>query len=70
MEERIVREPERCRITGIPRSTWYRYAKRGEVPNKVPLLGRTVGWKLEDLLKWNRERSRIANNDGDCNEAT
>ena len=59
MEERIVREAERHQITGVPRATWYRYERRGEVPKKVPLLGRTVGWRLEDLLNWNRERRNL-----------
>jgi len=59
-EQRIVRETERRQITGVPRATWYRYERLGEVPKKVPLLGRTVGWRLEDLLKWNRERRKLA----------
>ena len=52
MDERIIREPERRRITGIPRATWYRYERRGEVPNKIPLLGRTVGWRYGEIMEW------------------
>lgn len=63
---RLVRERERARITGIPKSTWYRLRARGvPVPEAVPIAGMTqaVAWVEAELHEFNRrqvERAREA----------
>jgi predicted DNA-binding transcriptional regulator AlpA len=54
---RIVRERERAFITGISRSTWWRLHQAGETPKKVRLSKNSVGWLLDDLQDWLRERA-------------
>lgn len=50
-QERLVPEPERRKITGVSRSTWWRLEKAGEVPDCRRVGGRTL-WLLSDLLWW------------------
>ena len=58
--DRIVRERERRQITGVPRTSWWRAEKRGEVPESIPLIGDTKGWSLNTLLQWVDERKAAA----------
>lgn len=51
-EDRIIREKERHKITGVPRSTWRKYEQLGEVPKAIPLLGDTKGWRLSEIKAW------------------
>jgi len=55
-DDRIVRERERLRITGVPRSTWLKYEKLGQTPKSAPLFGTAKGWFLSDLQKWIDEK--------------
>jgi predicted DNA-binding transcriptional regulator AlpA len=41
---RLVRERERARITGVPRSTWYLKMQQGLAPKPVPLGEHAVAW--------------------------
>ena len=50
--ERIVREPERRRLTGIPTSTWYALQARGLAPKPIRLGVRSVGWRLSSLMSF------------------
>jgi prophage regulatory protein len=54
--DRIVREPERRQITGVPTSTWYELQRRGLAPKPVKLSSRSVGWSLNALGEWVRAR--------------
>ena len=47
--DRIVREPERERITGVPTSTWYVLQDSGLAPRPVPLGVKAVGWLYSEL---------------------
>jgi prophage regulatory protein len=49
---RVVREPERQAITGVPTSTWYAMQDRGLAPRPVPLGPRARGWLLGDLIQF------------------
>ncbi len=53
---RLVREAERERITGCPRSTWYWLQSKGEAPKPVPLGANTVAWIEQELFDWVQER--------------
>ena len=49
---RLVRESERARITGVPRSTWYLRMKQGTAPKPVPIGENAVAWVEQELLDW------------------
>ena len=49
--ERLIKEPERERITAISRTTWWRLEKTGEVPRRKQIGGSAV-WLLSDILTW------------------
>jgi prophage regulatory protein len=49
---RVVREPERQAITGVPTSTWYAMQDQRLAPKPVPLGPRSRGWLLSELLEF------------------
>lgn len=49
---RLIRDPERRALTGIPRGTWDTYEKKGEVPKSVPLVGTTRAWRYGEIMDW------------------
>jgi prophage regulatory protein len=53
---RVVREPERQAITGIPTSTWYALQDQGLAPRPVPLGPRSRGWLVSELEEWIERR--------------
>jgi prophage regulatory protein len=56
---RIVREPERAQVTGVPRSGWYPLMAQGLAPLPVPLGPRARGWVLGELFDWNDQRRAL-----------
>ena len=66
--DRIVFEPEREAITGFGRQWYYEKEKKGEVPRRIKLGTRRVGWLLSELEAW--VRSRAAQRDGGGNART
>ena len=57
-EDVIVRDTERHRITGVPRSTWQRLEEAGQAPERVPLTDSgLIGWLKSELLAWVQERA-------------
>ena len=58
--DRIVREQERRKVTGLGRTAWHVLERRGLTPTKVQLTDRATGWLLSDLLNWVRERKRAS----------
>jgi prophage regulatory protein len=48
----IWRLPEVLRQTGLSRSTIYEMISRGDLPRRVQLGRRAVGWMAEDVLAW------------------
>lgn len=49
---RLIRRPEVCGLTGLPKSTLYDYLAAGTFPSPVRLSCRSVAWKLNDVLAW------------------
>jgi prophage regulatory protein len=43
-------------VTGLARSTIYKYIGEGNFPDSVPLGGRSVGWVESEVQGWIRER--------------
>jgi len=54
--DRLIREPERAHVTGIPRSSWYDLIDRGLAPGGVRLGRYAVAWPASELDALNRAR--------------
>jgi len=52
MEDRIVRDEERARLTGVSRSAWWEGEKTGRFPKRRRLGPSSVGWLLSELQEW------------------
>ena len=52
MEDRIIRDEERARLTGVSRSAWWEGEKAGRFPKRRRLGPQSVGWLLSDLQEW------------------
>ena len=47
--EKLVRLPEVISITGLSKTTIWRYEKKGEFPKRIKVTARTSAWKLSDI---------------------
>jgi len=56
MEERIVLEPERKKLTGVGRSRWHEMEAEGLAPRRRQVSGNRTGHLLSELLEWIRAR--------------
>lgn len=56
-EDRIVREPECRKITGLSRTRRYELEQLGRFPRRVKLSDRACGWRLRDVNAWIESRS-------------
>lgn len=52
LTERLCREDERKRITGISRSQAWKLEQNNEFPHRIRIAIRTTVWRLSDLLIW------------------
>jgi prophage regulatory protein len=57
--ERILREPETLRITGLDQRTLDREEAAGRFPRRVQLTPRTVGWRESEVTEWVQTRPRV-----------
>ena len=62
--DRIVREKERCSITGVSRTGWWRLERSGEAPPRVRIgtsssKTSSVGWRLSSLMEWVQSREKV-----------
>ena len=58
--DRILRETEVQRATGLSRTTRWRGVKAGTFPKPVKLTPNTIGWCQTDLAHWLAERRGAA----------
>jgi prophage regulatory protein len=56
--DRVVREPERREITGVPTSTWYELQAEGRAPKPFKIGNRIVGWSFNQLTEWVEKAKR------------
>ena len=56
-ETRIIRAREAMEMTGLSRSTLYRYARNGRFPTPVRLGPQSIGWRLSEVEEWIRALS-------------
>jgi prophage regulatory protein len=50
--ERIVREAECRRLTGLSRTTRWTLERQGRFPARRRLAGHTIGWNEAEVLAW------------------
>jgi len=50
--DRIIRAKEVQDLTGLSRTTLWRFENKGEFPRRVSLGASTVGWKLSEVQNW------------------
>ncbi|EAW9081557.1 AlpA family phage regulatory protein [Salmonella enterica] len=55
--ERLVREEERRKMTGLSRSTVWRLEREGSFPKRKQTGKNSCAWLMSDLLLWMNERS-------------
>jgi len=48
----IIRPAELSDLLSISTTTLYRWVMNGELPDKIKLGGRAVGWRYEDIQNW------------------
>lgn len=51
IEDRLIDEKERRRITGISKTTWWRRERQGLVPRKIRGIRKAL-WRLSDIQSW------------------
>lgn len=54
--ESLLRLPDVCRRTGLPRSTLYDHIARGNFPRPIHLTERTRAWPESDIARWIDDR--------------
>jgi prophage regulatory protein len=55
--ERIIREPERERVTTVSRTQWWRKERKGQAPKRVQLGPNAVGWLASEIDGWIKARA-------------
>ena len=56
MNDRLLRRLEVERVTGLARSTLYRYIQEGRFPRPVRVGATAVRWRESDLMRWLESR--------------
>lgn len=59
LTDRILREPDRLRKTGISRTKWWELEKCGIAPKRRKLSARAVGWLESELDEFNESRPKV-----------
>jgi prophage regulatory protein len=58
---KILRLDQVVEVTGIPRSTLYRYVKNRQFPAQVKLGQKIVGWVEEEVVAWIKNKIELRN---------
>jgi|FLOH01.1.fsa_nt_gi predicted DNA-binding transcriptional regulator AlpA len=58
---RIIREKERCFLTGVPSVSWWRMEKSGKAPVGFKIGTNAKGWLLKDIDQWIQSKAEAAN---------
>lgn len=48
----IIRPKELSKLLSVSTTTLWRWESNGELPKKIELAGRAVGWRYGDIQKW------------------
>ncbi|EMH1202073.1 MULTISPECIES: helix-turn-helix transcriptional regulator [Serratia] len=60
LTERVIREVECRKLTGICRTTRYMMEKDGKFPIRRKLGGRAVGWLLSEIHEWQKSQPKAS----------
>lgn len=56
---RIIRKPELAKMLSVSKQTLWRMEKRGELPSRIQISKRTVGWRESDIKEWLNNRPSV-----------
>lgn len=62
---KIIRVKELCRLISVSPTTLWRMEKRGELPPRIKISTRAVGWRESDIEEWLESRSEPLNQEAD-----
>ena len=65
MSDRILREHECRRLTGLSRSTRWRLERQRHFPKRRRMSPRTIGWLESELREWLVDRPAANSSDGE-----
>lgn len=57
LDDIIILEPERARMTRLSRATWQREETAGRAPRRIQLSPRRIGWRRKDIVQWIETRA-------------
>jgi prophage regulatory protein len=60
--DRIVRDPEAGKISGLSRTQRWRLEKDGRFPARRRISSRCTGWLMSELQQWLRDREKVTAN--------
>lgn len=56
-DDRFLRIPEVCRLTGYSRASLYRLERKGDLPARIKLAANgATAWRLSDIRRWMASR--------------
>jgi prophage regulatory protein len=50
--DRLLRQPEVTRLTGLKRSTLYSLMSKGKFPRPVKITEKAVAWRFSEIRQW------------------
>jgi len=59
---RIIRKPELAKILSVSEQTLWRMEKQGELPARIKISKRTVGWRESEIEEWLNNRPTVEGN--------
>jgi prophage regulatory protein len=57
---RLLRLPDVCAMTGLPRVTVYAWARLERFPRPIKLGERSSAWRLDEVERWVEERTKAS----------
>ena len=58
-EQHVIRIQELMQITGVSRSSIWRWVKSGDLPPPIALGPNCIGWLSAEIYKWLEDRPRV-----------
>jgi prophage regulatory protein len=57
---RLLRLPDVCAMTGLPRATVYAWARLERFPRPIKIGQRSSAWRLDQIERWIEERTKAS----------
>jgi prophage regulatory protein len=65
-EDRIIRDAECKRLSGLSRTTRWRLERKGKFPKRRQLSESAIGWLLSEILEWRTARPTVRSSADDA----